>query len=604
MSFKYARVDDADDSIILEKEVEFTASSSREAELLALLQSERRDMDHLDTILGEGVKDRNTLLIEDWEPISIGEIEEEGEPKIDELRESLETAFNPDMDKDQRIKAIHSIFERDSDNGNMTLSVINHTLSTFSGRHIFDTILESIKGSSYSFETTYRLIHMLYLAYPGRRQDVLNYIENMLSSEDIRSIATPIRASLIKSLISSDTHQDKGLSHARLLVLSQDIHIEYRMRFILDLHTIHTPNTPPYIMDKDVYASWSKEVLLEFIRDHNLSSKHRNIVGSILLNTYNLSENEISDIYTLLFEIGTSRYEDYNTKADALDILVSSARRMGHRDVYERANRELHALGVTRTGKTIYDNAQNVHQKSITDNAMKVLSHLEKRIEDKGIKVDPFDKVRDEFMATIWAQKPTKPDSKDKDSEEYKLYRQKKRDYKTKVDGISYSLTRISLDYTLYGITDRTLMDIMCILWAYMRDHPSREELVKRMEEELFDASGLCSTGHAFRLLNIISGYDDIGITISIEDDFMVKVQMHLNRYVSSLPDSRLESVVLEMGDTSKSLLDRSNYRQFISDALSAIQPDLWLEYQDQLDATDFGLYMRKAIMRYENEDF
>ena len=453
-----------------------------------------------------------------------------------------------------------------------------------------------------SFDMLYRMVHMLYLAYPERRMDVLDRMETMLSSE--REIPTPVRASLIKTLIASNTHQETGLGHARSLVLSPYIHIEYRMRFILDLHTIHTPNTPVYEMEKSVYTSWSKGVLVDFIRDHNLSSKHRNIVGSILLNTYNLSENEFGEIYEILYTIGTGRREDYDTRADALDILVSSARRMGRMDMYERANRELHALGVTRTGKTIYDNAQNVHQKSITDNAMKVLSYLEKKIADKGITVDPFDKVRDEFMATVWAQKPTKPESKDKETEEYKLYRQKKRDYKIKVDGISYSLTRISLDYTLYGMTNRTLMDMMCILWAYMRDHPSREELIKRMEEELFDASGLCSTGHAFRLLNIISGYDEISIGISLEDDFMVKVQMHLNQYISGMSDTRMESVILEMGDRSKSLLDRSDYRQFVSDALSAIQLDLWNEYKDRLDETDFGLYMRKAIMRYEDEDF
>lgn len=589
MSFVYARVDDSEDSLILEKEVKFTAGSSRMTELQALLEQERRDLDYADKVIDTPME-KNSILIEDWNDMDFEE-----EP--DEMRQTIETIFNPDADGKDRFSSLNKLFRMDSDDGNMTLSVINHTLATHPGSHILETILQTISQTDFPVENSYRLIHSLFLSYPSRRHDILDDMNRMINTR----LPTPLRANLIKYLIMNDSHQTEGLSRAKELVLDSSVDIEFRLRFILDLHTIRMPNMGDFHLEKSMYEEWSKSILMTFIRSPYIQTSHRVIVANILLGKYILYRDESDVILSFLLGIGRDTHEDYNTRADALDIVVSTARRLGHHEIYIDANAELHALGVTRGGrqKDIYGNAQNVHEKSIVQSALKVLEYVEEKLSTTIF--EDFDKVRDSIMNNIWSQKPTKPNVK-KDDPLYLEYVKNKHLYKMKRDAISYSMTRISLDYAVYGRLDRTLMDILCMMWAYINKHKYKDELIKRLEEELIDASGLCSTGHAFRLLNIISGYDEIGIGISIEDEFMVKSQKLLNDYIMGMKEA--DDVLGEMTEKSDSLIAKDSYRRFISNALTNLESKIWDEFSGRIDHTDFNIYMRKLMMKYDDEEF
>ena len=589
MSFAYARVDDDSDSLILEKEVKFTAGSSRMNDLLELLIKEREDMD-MSRIDNPTPIEKNSILIEDWDSMDMEE-----EP--DEMRQTIETIFNPDIENTNRIDALNKLFRMDSDDGNMTLSVINHTLSTRPGSHILDTVLETISQSNFPVENSYRLIHMLFISYPSRRNDILDDMNRMINTR----LPTPMRANLIKYLIMNESHQITGLNRAKELVMDGDIDIEFRLRFILDLHTIRMPNMADFHLEKKMYEGWSKAILMTFIRSPYIQTSHRVIVANILLGKYSLDRDESDIILSFLLGIGRDRHEDYNTRADALDIVVSTARRLGHHELYIDANAELHALGITRGGqRDIYGNAQNVHEKSIVQSALKVLEYIENKVET--ITIEDFDTVRDAIMNYIWSQKPAKPNVESKEDPVYQEYKKNKSMYKKKADAVSYSLTRISLDYVVYGMKNRTLRDILCMMWGYINQHQYKDELIKRLEEELIDASGLCSTGHAFRLLNIISGYDEIGIGISIEDEFMAKVQKMLNEYIMGM--EKVDDVLGEMTEKGESLIGKDTYRRFVSNALTNPESKIWDEFSDRIDHTDFNIYMRKVMMKYDDEDF
>ncbi len=589
MSFAYARVDDDSDSLILEKEVKFTAGSSRMNDLLELLIKEREDMD-MSRIDNPTPIEKNSILIEDWDSMDMEE-----EP--DEMRQTIETIFNPDIENTNRIDALNKLFRMDSDDGNMTLSVINHTLSTRPGSHILDTVLETISQSNFPVENSYRLIHMLFISYPSRRNDILDDMNRMINTR----LPTPMRANLIKYLIMNESHQITGLNRAKELVMDGDIDIEFRLRFILDLHTIRMPNMADFHLEKKMYEGWSKAILMTFIRSPYIQTSHRVIVANILLGKYSLDRDESDIILSFLLGIGRDRHEDYNTRADALDIVVSTARRLGHHELYIDANAELHALGITRGGqRDIYGNAQNVHEKSIVQSALKVLEYIENKVET--ITIEDFDTVRDAIMNYIWSQKPAKPNVESKEDPVYQEYKKNKSMYKKKADAVSYSLTRISLDYVVYGMKNRTLRDILCMMWGYINQHQYKDELIKRLEEELIDASGLCSTGHAFRLLNIISGYDEIGIGISIEDEFMAKVQKMLNEYIMGM--EKVDDVLGEMTEKGESLIGKDTYRRFVSNALTNLESKIWDEFSDRIDHTDFNIYMRKVMMKYDDEDF
>ncbi len=590
MSFKYAMVDDESDSLILEKEVKFTAGSSRMAELQALLEKERQDMEYEDRV--HAPVEKNTILIEDWDSMDMEE-----EP--DETRQTIETVFNPDIEDKDRLFALNRLFRMDSDDGNMTMSIINHTLATHPGGHILKTVLETISQTNFPVENSFRIIHMLFLSYPSRRSEILDAMEALISSR----LSTPLRANLIYYLIMNQSHITRGLDKARDLVLDTSIDISFRLKFLLTLDTIRIPNMNSFSMDRDLYMTWSKDLLMTFVRSPYIQTSHRVIVSNILLGKYDLQKDESDIILNFLMGIGRDTHEDYNTRADALDIVVYTARRNNNTQMYIQANAELQALGIGRGGQSgIYGNAQNVHEKSITQSALKVLDYIESKMEK--INVEEFDTVRDRIMDHVWSQKPAKPSVESKEDPVYIEYRKAKKEYRQKCDAISYSITRISLDFAVYGMRNRTLMDILCMMWAYICQHEHKDELVKRLEEELVDASGLCSTGHAFRLLNIISGYDEVSIGISIEDEFLAKVHKMLNEYIMSLKDERIDSVLSEMTEKGGSLIARDEYRRFVSNALTNLEPKIWDEFSDRLDHTDFSIYMRKALMKYDDEDF
>ena len=44
-------------------------------------------------------------------------------------------------------------------------------------------------------------------------------------------------------------------------------------------------------------------------------------------------------------------------------------------------------------------------------------------------------------------------------------------------------------------------------LWAYIRGHEHKEELVKRLSEEIRDGVGMCANGRLARLMNVVEGY-------------------------------------------------------------------------------------------------
>ncbi len=183
-----------------------------------------------------------------------------------------------------------------------------------------------------------------------------------------------------------------------------------------------------------------------------------------------------------------------------------------------------------------------------------------------------------------------------------KAYEEKEKKHNALIDAVGYSLTRILLDNALYSKYNYTLANILCRVWCFIKGHRHEEELMKRMEEELQDARGLCSSGHAYRILNVLSGFCEVSIGISIEDDFKSKVYKYMNEYLMNHPDEEFaDRVLLEMTTKSTSHMDRGEYRRFVYEALTAITPKLHEEFKDDMDAVDFSIYMRKAMLQYDD---
>jgi hypothetical protein len=93
-------------------------------------------------------------------------------------------------------------------------------------------------------------------------------------------------------------------------------------------------------------------------------------------------------------------------------------------------------------------------------------------------------------------------------------------------------MQRILIDRALYSKFNNSLLNILLKIYSYIQtrdDESIKEELYKRMIEELEEMSGTCSSGFASRLVNIISGHENFNIRISFEDQIISNFMGRLN---------------------------------------------------------------------------
>lgn len=111
----------------------------------------------------------------------------------------------------------------------------------------------------------------------------------------------------------------------------------------------------------------------------------------------------------------------------------------------------------------------------------------------------------------------------------------------------------ISLKY-IYSCTGSfgigiTLKQMFLSLFMFIQKHIYRDELLDRLNEELEDMSGTCSTGHMSRLINVLQGYSD-EYSISIDPEKYMKTWIYnsLNNLLKDAP-SDIQDGILEKTD-------------------------------------------------------
>lgn len=79
-------------------------------------------------------------------------------------------------------------------------------------------------------------------------------------------------------------------------------------------------------------------------------------------------------------------------------------------------------------------------------------------------------------------------------------------------------------------------------LWAYIRSHAEKDELVQRLAEELYEGRGMCANGKMARLINVVQGYDESLATAAPRELFQQRMGE-----LSSKPAAERESAAREL---------------------------------------------------------
>lgn len=371
-------------------------------------------------------------------------------------------------------------------------------------------------------------------------------------------IGTPYKIELIKTLMKSEEYKEPASNYFCNIINNMMLDCDYRYKTILSLENNY----------------FLEQACTVFINNDKNNIRYRILSGQILLKLN--TNNKI--IENILLDFAKNDQNDYNARADATDVLLQ----LGSEDIKKIARQIIMELGKTK-GTGIYNNAQNVHVKDIEDSVKQALEFLQ------GFEIMQY---RGKVISTDFVEKKI-----------FNIIREEKLD--TDLDKIKVSLNRINMDRALYSKYNCTLSLILLKVWTYMSDHKHENDMKKRLIEELVEMAETCSSGFVTRLVNSMSGFGDFSMKISWRDQIVSNFSGRLNARIRDIDNLTFQEKVLnEMTIESCKYEDRKNFLKFFRKNILDIRGELYDEFKEYINDSDFDLYFRAALSVYENGSF
>lgn len=396
---------------------------------------------------------------------------------------------------------------------------------------------------------------------------------------------TPIRVEAIMKLINYDDNEE-SLSYLVAFVSDLSVDEQYRLKTLVGL--IKSPKK---------YERHLKACLSRFFDTQENSLVNRLVAVQNLGKYCSLCEEELDSLCEKILSIATDKNTPYNQRADACDILLE----LDVLDFKNKASDILDELGkVDGPVFSIYQNAQNVHSKKIEESMVDVLKVL------SALELPESENFESTKLAVLeLADDHDKP-------------------------GVTKALDRIEVDGATYSDLNFTLRAILVRVWFFIVNHNCKEELKKRLVEEMQDMVGTCSTGFACRLVNVLSGFTELGIKLSWRDQIKGNLSARINKTLGDIslmmktfPIASLKSflekekfntnvsdieIVTEFRDRvlddltlGLNFTDQTkNLSFFLIRVLGGIREEMKEEFVEYISETDFDLYMRQAISSYQ----
>lgn len=444
-------------------------------------------------------------------------------------------------------------------------------------------------------------------SYEALNQVCLSFDDSMLIMNRVR---------IICMLMLSPDYVDQAQNYLNKIITDLSIDTDYRYRIILK-------SLPTHIDDSDQLKRCLKASLWVFLH-HEKTVRYRVLASQYLLQKCDLDSKENGVVEDKLLSFCTDNDLDYNIRADAADILLklgSDHHKAIAKDVILQLGQQ------NRLTRTLYDNAQNVHDDSIDKSAMKIVEYLACKVptmkvdddkdenkEEKEEKENKSNVTRDkkEITFEIIQQKiqDMLEDKKyleltdvEKRSENVKDEKEEKEEkFYTKKELVQISLKRIDVDTMLYTQYKFTLKCVLVKVWSYIHDALEfQEEMKDRLLEELEEMSGTCSSGFVTRLVNSITGFGDFSLSISWQDQIISNLQGRLNALIKNIDNIEYqENILAEMSLKTDDYESRKHFLDFFRKNMLSIRDEMYQEFRDHMPDTDYDLYFRKAISHYE----
>jgi hypothetical protein len=296
-------------------------------------------------------------------------------------------------------------------------------------------------------------------------------------------------------------------------------------------------------------------------------------LGKTLINNNSLSNYTVLVLQLTSFDDKTLRNiftrtknsRIVNVKSDIYDHLLTYPK------MKDEALDELKKLG---EGMRTLDSSQNVHM--VTANVEQWLREIAVAMEhttiDSKVIEATFQLLREYWKETLPEDKQAK---------------------------LVYALQRLELDQSVYGSIGYKLSNILARVWKMIENSPYKEELEKRLCEELVEMSETCSTGHLLRLMNVFSGYGSTSLTVDPAVEMRSVINKRVEMYFESMAkygeegEKARDEIMEAWADGNEALLQERLYPQ-----LSRIHDEMYADYVGQglMEPLDFTTHYRDII--------
>jgi len=283
-------------------------------------------------------------------------------------------------------------------------------------------------------------------------------------------------------------------------------------------------------MEKQLLQKYSMQGLVHAINIYNFPEDYPNIKYRILSIRYLLmyykecpricpSKKEILQYAETLFNnrINNRDISELNEIADIVNQHGNDSTLLDRIRDYEQPKVEI---------KTVYNDSQNVHNSTINQSVLKIAKNLYLKY-GKQIK-NREDVLMDDIRSLMIQIFPE--------------------DLEIILESFSY----LNENFSTFGI-DITLQQVFICLWLWISEDNYREELQKRLLEELKEMKGQCTTGHLARLINVIQGFTEdekMLIKISNVDQINSVVRQYLNKCLIDCKDEKVIEGLIDHNDS------------------------------------------------------
>ena len=431
--------------------------------------------------------------------------------------------FESDISSSLRESIITELYSRDK---NLIIECINNILNSYITNKSSmkkSIILWVINSKNFNFPIRIRCIESLEQLDPRFRSDD-NYLTSL---EDVMNeplefkkkyeVGTTFFWNVFKGVIKRNNSPSQYLLNRlceiwKVVILDTILQEDFRYKLLQSLCNSVEDN-----IDDKLKFSFSEIALCNNWDDY----RYYMYIIQFIIRSNNLLTSHLDILYNLI----SARQLNSNAKADIADFFLGIKENYSSNilpediDNYKQLGKEiLEKISFEEGGpRTFYNNSQNIHKVDVDSTINPFIEKLLNVNITIPSNEDEYDDFVDEVVDKI----------KDYCSTFYPPENQ------IRVIG---AINRFILDNTLYSKYSVSLLNLLIRSYYFIDSHEHKEELMKRLCEELCDMADTCTTGHIGRLVNIFSGYD-VTVTIPVEEEVKSCVYARLTHIIGDKPE-------------------------------------------------------------------